>query len=151
MASAAAKTWDMLKLVRHGGPAICNVAITNSCNATCDFCNFANGKVSKKDLHWIDAETFPAALDILYRRGVRYLNIFGGEPLLHPKIMQMLAAAVERNMGPAMITNGWLLPAKLDELAETGLKNLYISIDSPIMTRHEENRGLKGLGGRIKS
>src|SRR5581483_5048380 len=151
MAAVVSKTWDMVRLVRRGGPAICNIAVTNSCNARCDFCNFANGKVPKDNLRWIDADRFDAALDILYRRGVRYLNIFGGEPLLHPKIMQMLAAGVERNMGPAMITNGWLLPAKLDELAETGLKNVYISIDSPILARHEENRGLKGLGRRIKS
>jgi MoaA/NifB/PqqE/SkfB family radical SAM enzyme len=141
----------MLKLIRHGGPAICNVAVTNSCNATCDFCNFANGKVARKDLRWIDAEQFPAALDILHRRGIRYLNIFGGEPLLHPKLMEMLAAAVEKNMGPAMITNGWLLPAKLDQLAQTGLKNVYISIDSPVIEEHEANRGLKGVCERIKA
>jgi MoaA/NifB/PqqE/SkfB family radical SAM enzyme len=151
MASASAKIWDMLKLIRHGGPAICNVAVTNSCNATCDFCNFANGKVARKDLRWIDAEQFPAALDILHRRGIRYLNIFGGEPLLHPKLMEMLAAAVEKNMGPAMITNGWLLPAKLDQLAQTGLKNVYISIDSPVIEEHEANRGLKGVCERIKA
>jgi hypothetical protein len=24
-----------------GGPALCNVGVTHSCNATCDFCNFA--------------------------------------------------------------------------------------------------------------
>lgn len=151
MRHAAAKAWDMLKLVRHGGPAICNIAVTNSCNATCDFCNFANGKVPRKDLRWIDAGQFPAALDILHRRGIRYLNIFGGEPLLHPKLMDMLEAAVEREMGPAIITNGWLLPAKLDAMAETGLKNIYISIDSPQIAHHEANRGLKGLGERIKA
>jgi hypothetical protein len=39
--SIASKTWDMLRLIRRGGPALCNVAVTNSCNAACDFCNFA--------------------------------------------------------------------------------------------------------------
>jgi MoaA/NifB/PqqE/SkfB family radical SAM enzyme len=141
----------VLKLIRHGGPGICNIAITNSCNATCDFCNFANGKVAKNNLRWIGADRFPAALDILHRRGIRYLNIFGGEPLLHPRLMEMLSAAVEKNMGPAIITNGWLLPAKLDALAATGLKNIYISIDSPVLARHEANRGLKGVGDRIKA
>jgi hypothetical protein len=39
--SIASKTWDMLWLIRRGGPALCNVAVTNSRNAACDFCNFA--------------------------------------------------------------------------------------------------------------
>jgi MoaA/NifB/PqqE/SkfB family radical SAM enzyme len=151
MASTAEKTWDMLKLVRHGGPGICNVAITNSCNAGCDFCNFANGKVARKDLRWIDAAPFSAALDILHKRGIRYLNIFGGEPLLHRELTAMLSTAIEKNMAPAIITNGWLLPAKLEELAKTGLKTIYISVDSPVITEHEQNRGLRGLGERIRA
>jgi MoaA/NifB/PqqE/SkfB family radical SAM enzyme len=146
----AGKTWDMLRLIRHGGPAICNVAVTNSCNARCDFCNFANGKVQKADLRWIDADQFDRALEILYQRGIRYLNIFGGEPLLHPRLTEMIAMAIARNMAPAVITNGWLLPAKLEELAEAGLKTVYVSIDAPVAAEHEGNRGLNGLCERIR-
>ena len=148
--TTAEKTWDMLRLIRHGGPAICNVAVTNSCNARCDFCNFANGKVEKSDLRWIDADQFERALDILYQRGIRYLNIFGGEPLLHPRLTEMIAMAIARNMAPAIITNGWLLPAKLEELAATGLKTIYVSIDAPAVAQHEANRGLAGLCERIR-
>lgn len=151
LTSIASKTWDMLRLVRHGGPAICNIAVTNSCNARCDFCNFANGKVLRSDLRWIDADQFDRAIDILHRRGVRYLNIFGGEPLLHPRLPDMIAMAVCRNMAPAVITNGWLLPAKLDELASAGLKTIYVSIDAPLVSAHENNRGLQGLCDRIKA
>jgi hypothetical protein len=60
--SEASGALDMIRLLRHGGPALCNVAVTNSCNATCDFCNFANGKVERKDLRWINAEHCDAAL-----------------------------------------------------------------------------------------
>ncbi|HET7206149.1 MAG TPA: radical SAM protein [Terriglobales bacterium] len=151
MGTAARKTWDMLRLIGRGGPAICNIAITNSCNATCDFCNFANGKVARSDLRWIDADLFESALDILYRRDIRYLNIFGGEPLLHPRLPEMIALAVAKGMGPAIITNGWLLPAKLEELADAGLKTVYVSIDSPVISEHENNRGLKGVGERIRA
>ena len=148
--ATAAKTWDLLRLVRYGGPAICNIAVTNSCNARCDFCNFANGKVARADLRWIDADRFDAALDILHRRGIRYLNIFGGEPLLHPRLADMISMAIARDMAAAIITNGWLLPAKLDELAAAGLRTVYISIDAPIIADHETNRGLQGLGQRIR-
>ena len=145
-----AKILDILRLLRHGGPALCNIAVTNSCNATCDFCNFALGKVIRKDLRWIDADKLGDALDILHGRGIRYVSYFGGEPLLHPALSRMIAMAIARGMGPAVITNGWLLPAKVDELAAAGLKTVYISIDSPLISAHEANRGLKGVGERIR-
>src|SRR5581483_8487156 len=142
---------DMLHLVRHGGPALCNIAVTNACNATCDFCNFANGKVTRADLRWIDAEQLERALLLLYGRGIRYVSFFGGEPLLHPQIAEMAATAVRHGMGTALITNGWLLPSKLDELASSGLQTIYISIDAPSIISHERNRGLTGLGERVRS
>ena len=150
MANMGSATWDMLRLIRRGGPALCNVAVTNSCNATCDFCNFANGKVERKDLRWIDPDQFEAALQILRDRGVRYVSFFGGEPLLHPRLSDMIAMSVAKGMGPALITNGWLLDSKLDQLAAAELKTVYVSIDAASMSDHEMNRGLKGLGERIR-
>jgi len=143
--------WDMLHLIRHGGPALCNIAVTNSCNATCDFCNFASGKIGRKDLRWIDAGQFGAALEILHGRGIRYVSFMGGEPLLHPRLADMIAMSAAKGMAPAIITNGWLLSSKLDRLAESGLKTVYVSIDAPWIAKHETNRGLKGLGDRIRS
>jgi MoaA/NifB/PqqE/SkfB family radical SAM enzyme len=123
--------------------------VTNSCNASCDFCNFARGRVA--DLRWMDADRFSAALDILHGRGIRYVSFFGGEPLLHPRVEEMIAAAVGKGLVPAIITNGWLLPARLERLAEAGLKTVYISIDAACISSHEANRGLKGLIARIGS
>src|SRR5579864_804126 len=150
MASTGAKLWDMLQLITRGGPAICNIAVTNSCNAGCDFCNFANGKVARSDLRWMDINCFDSALDILHDRGIRYVSFFGGEPLLHPHIAEMIRISVAKGMGTALITNGWLLPAKINELAKAGVRTIYISIDAASISEHENNRGLKGLVQRIQ-
>ena len=151
MRKSAAKIRDILAVVRRGGPALCNVAVTNCCNAGCDFCNFARGKISSEHLRWIDADQFDRALAILYKRDVRYISFFGGETLLHPRLAEMIVTAVSAGMGTAVITNGWLLPAQLDELAATGLKTVYVSIDAAAMTDHERNRGLAGLGRHIRA
>src|SRR5438552_14135603 len=63
----------------------------------------------------------------------------------------MIAMSVAKGMGPAVITNGWLLSSRLDQLAASGLRTVYVSIDAPWMADHEANRGLKGLGERIRS
>ena len=151
MVSARGKIGDMLRLISQGGPALCNIAITNSCNATCDFCNFANGKIPRQDLRWIDVQQLDAALQILHGRGIRYISFFGGEPLLHPHVCEMIAMAVAKGMGTSLITNGWLLPSKLDELAAAGLKTIYISMDAASVAAHEANRGLKRLVERIRA
>jgi len=140
----------MLRLVRRGGPAICNIAVTNACNAKCGFCNFAAGKIPFAHLRYLNAAQFGDALDILRQRDIRYLSFFGGEPLLHPDLPSMIAGAAERGMGTAVITNGWLLPARLDQLAAAGLRTVYVSIDAADIATHEANRHLTGLGERIR-
>jgi MoaA/NifB/PqqE/SkfB family radical SAM enzyme len=146
----ARQTWDMLRIIRRGGPALCNVAVTNSCNAKCDFCNFANGKIPNGALRWIDAGQFDLCLDILHQRDIRYLSFFGGEPLLHPRLADLVGMAAARGMGTAIITNGWLLSSRLNQLAAAGLRTAYVSIDAADISDHEKNRGLKGLGDRIR-
>jgi hypothetical protein len=70
----ASKAWGMLRLISRGGPALCNVAVTNACNAACDFCTFARGRVGARNLRWIDAEQFGRALDIVRKRDIRYIG-----------------------------------------------------------------------------
>src|SRR5439155_1712748 len=130
MMNGLRKAFDMARLVRHGGPSICNIAVTNVCNATCDFCNFAYDKGHVTHRAYVDFDDYGRALDILYRRGVRYLTFQGGEPLLHPRIVDMVAMSTAKGLGPALITNGWLLPKKL---AALGSSSLVDSEQSPLV------------------
>jgi MoaA/NifB/PqqE/SkfB family radical SAM enzyme len=131
-------------------PAVCDVSITNACNATCEFCSYAVNKGIIKEKRWIDPEEFTRALPILHRRGIRYLTFQGGEPLLHPAIHTLVANTRAAGVRPAVITNGWMLPAKIDSLVEAGLGTLLVSIDSDSLEEHERNRGLHGVGDRIR-
>lgn len=131
-------------------PSVCDVSVTNVCNATCSFCSFAYDKKIIKDKRWLDAKEFARALPILYRRGIRYLNFQGGEPLLHPDITRLIGDSRAIGARPALITNGWLLPQKIESLIAVGLGTLLVSIDSHSIEDHERNRGLQGVGKRIR-
>ena len=142
---------DTIRLLPRGGPSCCNIAVTNVCNATCDFCGYAKGKIQVKDWVWIDYHDTLKALDILYARGVRYLTFSGGEPLLHPRLLDMVAYARGLGMRPSVVTNGSpLTPRNLVKIKNSGLQTLFISIDSPDAAKHEANRGLKGVFARIR-
>jgi len=136
------------ELLRNGGPAFCQVAITNQCNARCRFCSFP--KVKKQDRVIIDPKEMEKSIDILYDRGVRYIQFTGGEPLLHPYILDMIAYSTKKDMISLIGTNGSLLTPKMIEgLKESGLKVAVISIDGTNAKVHEENRGIPNLCRRI--
>ena len=130
-------------------PAICDVSVTNVCNAACDFCGFARDKNLAGPRRYIDLAGFSRALPILRRRRIRYMTFQGGEPLVHPEIAALVQAAAEAGIECGLITNGWFLPERIEALVSAGLRRLLVSIDSHSMPKHELNRGLDGLHRRI--
>lgn len=142
---------DTGQLLAQGGPGVCNISITNVCNARCDFCNYAYDKPFVTDKRFVDFDELCEAIDILYERGVRYLTFSGGEPFLHPRLRDMVEYSVKKHMRPSVVTNGYMLiPKMLEELKKCGLKTLFISIDAATAEAHEANRGLPGVCERIK-
>lgn len=130
-------------------PAVCDVSVTNVCNAACDFCGFARDKTLVGPARYVDADAFSRALPILHRRGIRYMTLQGGEPLVHPDIVQLVSQTAASGISCAVITNGWFLPRYIGSLAAAGLSRVIVSIDSADLSEHERNRGLAGLERRL--
>ena len=130
-------------------PAICDVSVTNVCNAACDFCNFARDKNLAGPRRYLDLAGFTRALPILRRRRIRYMTFQGGEPLVHPDIVAIVQVATKAGIQCGLITNGWFLSDYIEALAAAGLKRLLVSIDSHSLPKHDLNRGLAGLHRRI--
>jgi MoaA/NifB/PqqE/SkfB family radical SAM enzyme len=131
-------------------PAVCDVSVTNICNAACDFCGFSRDKNLIGPRRYLDPDDFARALPILRRRHIRYMTFQGGEPLVHPGIVSIVAVATRTGMQCGLITNGWFLSRDIERLAQAGLRRLLVSIDSANLSEHEANRGLDGLGARIR-
>jgi MoaA/NifB/PqqE/SkfB family radical SAM enzyme len=142
---------DILRLVfEAGGPGFCQFALNNACNANCGFCNFARDQLPKSRWTYVDRGGALDALDILYRQGIRYLVLTGGEPTLHPNHVEFVRRGSDLGMKVMLVTNGGLLKDhKIRELADAGLSSLIISIDAASREVHEQNRGLPGVCDRI--
>jgi MoaA/NifB/PqqE/SkfB family radical SAM enzyme len=130
-------------------PAICDLSVTNVCNAACDFCGFARDKNLAGPARYVDPDALSRALPIMYRRGIRHVTLQGGEPLVHPEIVKLVSEVVRAKISCAIITNGWFLPRYIDSLALAGLNRLIVSIDTANITEHEHYRGLEGLERRL--
>jgi MoaA/NifB/PqqE/SkfB family radical SAM enzyme len=141
---------DARSAERNPLPAICDVSVTNVCNAACDFCGFARDKTLAGPRRYLNSTAFSRALPILRRRRIRYMTFQGGEPLVHPDIAALVRAATDAGIECGLITNGWFLSENVEALASAGLTRLLISIDSDRMAEHDRNRGLPKLNERIR-
>ncbi len=83
-----------------------------------------------------------------------YLTIMGGEPLMHPHLVELvrLAKTVLPNCNLDMSTNATLLARHADALVDAGIDDVYVSVDGPtaeindpIRGRNAYARAMKGL------
>jgi MoaA/NifB/PqqE/SkfB family radical SAM enzyme len=151
-AKPRSRVWDTLRLVASsGGPGRCEFALNNACNANCGFCNFARDKLPKERWEYVERQGAFDAIDILFRQGIRYLILTGGEPTLHPDVTDIIARATAKGMKVMMVSNAGLFkPRRIQEYSEAGLSSFVISIDAATAEAHEENRGLPGVCEKIR-
>jgi MoaA/NifB/PqqE/SkfB family radical SAM enzyme len=145
--------WTLLReILSHGGPGYLQFAITNVCNAHCDFCGFA---VDRFDARQRRSVTLPEArdvIDICQRNQIGYLLFVGGEPLVHPDLPAMVRYAATRGIRPMICTNGSLwTETNMRQLADNGLSSVIMSIDTHDVARHEKHRGLPDVCRKIQA
>jgi MoaA/NifB/PqqE/SkfB family radical SAM enzyme len=134
-----------------GGPGFCQFAITNACNARCRMCGFSREAAFAGSRSFVPTGKACAAIEHLADKNIEYLVITGGEPLLHPGLEQMVAAASGRGMTVLVVTNAELLDGRrVTLLARAGVSEFIISVDAMDASLHEDNRGLPGVCGRIR-
>ena len=102
---------------------------TNTCNLDCRTCI---RNVWDEPLGHITAATFESIISGLSTFSPTPQVFFGGfgEPLAHPKIVEMVAAARKAGAQVELITNGILLhEALIRSFIEVGLHRLWVSLD----------------------
>ena len=137
--------------LHHGGPGYLQFAITNICNAKCDFCNFAVDRFDPKQRRSVTLQEARDVIDICVRNHIGYLLFVGGEPLVHKDLRAMTRYAAERGIHPMICTNGSLWTEQnMQGLVSDGLSSVIMSIDAHDVARHEKNRGLPDVCRKIK-
>jgi MoaA/NifB/PqqE/SkfB family radical SAM enzyme len=117
---------------------LCNYYLTYRCNAYCEFCHFGvheNFNASP----YAKLDDFKSNVKQLAGLGVKFIDLTGGEPLLHKDIHLMAEFAKGLNMQTSITTNGLLYSKFADKLA--GKVNLlHFSLDSPDEEEHNRIR-----------
>lgn len=108
----------------------CTVVITHDCNLRCKFC-YAK-KAGYKEDDFVNYTALEKIVDFCCEAGTKYIVFTGGEPLLYPRLMDIIKYihSREHKMSIAIPTNGILLSNKelCKSLIENGVEYFDISI-----------------------
>jgi MoaA/NifB/PqqE/SkfB family radical SAM enzyme len=119
-------------------PPFLYLSIINSCNLRCQGCWV---DVEEKDA--IDLDTLNQTLTDAKRHGNAFFGILGGEPFMHPQLLDLLAAHPDCYF--QVFTNGQFITEKVARrLREIGNATPLISIEGREFTS-DERRGKKDV------
>lgn len=124
-----------------------------TCNARCYFCYFLN---RIEDAHhpehaFMTLDKAKAICHTLrYTYGNTAIDIQGGEPTIHPDILELIAYCKEIGLYPTLITNGIALakPGVLEKFQEAGVRDFLVSLHG-IGEIHDEVVVKKGAYEKI--
>lgn len=106
-------------------PLEAQLIITRRCNLSCGYCTEYDHSSPPVPL-----EDLKDRIDAIHRLGVINISLLGGEPLMHPNLLEIVEYS-SRHSQVSITTNGFLLKKDLIlQLNEVGLSNLQISIDA---------------------
>ncbi|MCP4217744.1 MAG: radical SAM protein [bacterium] len=123
-----------------------NLQLLYRCNFTCRICDF--WKEPFTDLPMLSLEQTRVIVEKLKPLGPQIISIGGGEPLMHPELIEIIQCLAKDNF-PVMICNGWFVtPEKARELFQAGLHEVSISVDYASAEKHDKQRGMPGAFDR---
>jgi MoaA/NifB/PqqE/SkfB family radical SAM enzyme len=106
-------------------PLQCSLYLTDRCNLDCSYCTEYDNSRPHPKLE--DLKTWTRKIREL---GTTRIALVGGEPLLHPDVVEVVRYCRELGFATSLTTNGFLLTRKLlRELEDAGLQVMQISVD----------------------
>jgi len=129
------------RLLKQRVPVFLSLFITNRCNLRCKYCFVVDESIDKEILNaeYTKQEAF-CIIDEFYDMGTRMIFMLGGEPLVHDDIGEIIDYIVKKGIYLHVITNGILIPRKLDEIKNANV--ICVSLDG----LGEKNDDLRGRG-----
>lgn len=114
-------------------PMMCVLSFVYPCNAECPHCPYTNSNIRDeyKDQPYMSEETFKRIADEAGSYN-SYLRISGGgEPMLHPKAVELLVYAKNVGCKVGLITNGSAFTVKgTQALLDAGVDMIEFSVDA---------------------
>lgn len=116
----------------RAAPRAVRISITDRCDLACVYCRPHRHDGYLPSDRRVAARQWATLVEGLVRRGVRRVRITGGEPLVHPELLDIAAAiaSIDGVEDLALTTNATRLEELARPLRAAGVRRLNVSIDS---------------------
>jgi SynChlorMet cassette radical SAM/SPASM protein ScmF len=124
------------------------IYLSDNCNLRCRHCwivpRFTDGKPDPG--HFVDVGALREAVREAKTLGLGAAKLTGGEPMLHPRFMEVADLLTAEGLGLDMETNGTLLTADAARhlKEKTNVKYVSVSLDGADARTHDAFRGVDG-------
>ncbi|NFV81584.1 radical SAM protein [Magnetospirillum aberrantis] len=125
------------------GPLFLTWHLTFDCNAFCSFCS--THKVHKRHPPEMALDRALALADEIAASGTWVVGFTGGEVLLSPLLFPLIRRLKSHGLTCYIVTNGMLLERHAQDVVDSGVDYVVVSIDSDDPAEHDRNRHLDGL------
>lgn len=140
---------------RAAPPMTLFLTINGSCNLRCRMCDIGQRNESSmfyKNLRPDGVQDFPYERFKTLMDEVKvfrpYIGVTTTEPLLYPHMFDAVAYAKARGMEMNISTNGLLVEGMVQEIMDSGLHRLSVSLDGPPEV-HDAMRGMPGVYDKV--
>src|SRR4051794_40700315 len=108
------------------------ISVTDRCNIRCFYCMPEEGAEFVPRLSLLSFEEIERFVQAALPLGITKIRLTGGEPLLRPRLYELIARLSERTVlrDLALTTNGVLLGANAQTLFDAGLRRLNVHLDT---------------------
>lgn len=120
------------KDIGHSKYVLNYISITNACNFSCAVCG-VNAVSSDSNPVYLSADEIYHRAETVKKNGGRILHLIGGEPTLHPDILDIVERLSGMGFSTGVVTNGYLLGKDKGlalKLKERGLTRVCMQFDS---------------------
>jgi cyclic pyranopterin phosphate synthase len=120
--------------VDRPNPRTVRISLTDRCDLACVYCRPSRADGYLEQGRRLDEDAWRAMVRALVAAGVRRVRLTGGEPLLHPNVVERVAfVASLASLGVedlALTTNATRLAGLAAALRAAGLRRVTVSLDS---------------------
>lgn len=143
------KSLNIAKNFLAGSLRLAEFALTNVCVAKCTFCDIWK----QKPKVFVNREKTFEAINRLADFGVSHITFTGGEPLLHPNIIDFISLATKRRIHSSVLDADPRLLMKGDilrRLEDAGSDLISISFDSGDPVTMAKSRNIENIMDEMK-
>ena len=117
--------WEQFPALIHPTPRNIYLTLTSACNLRCKGCKYGRDFMPNEQL---SLQMVREVLEDAKEANFEIVRLYGGEPLVHKNIVEIVEECSRLGLRSYITTNGIVLKKKIDDLYAAGLRRVSVGV-----------------------